>query len=231
MNLSLRAKLRLPEGCSSAELQAACGRYCTIYRGVLNAASDPAVKAIAQSKLEDLLAAARLEGVSVDERKNYDWDSQAVNIPASAEAALAELSTDGRITDSAASRLSQQIAQMPDSAKRHYLSALIVLKSREASVDTYEEVVRILMNAVRSDPENPVYSMIIADIEQEISRHKNALQAWREEQLAIIKRQQFWETVKKVLSVAGQVALWLVGAAFTVAAGILSCMCSAMEGC
>ena len=231
MNLSLRAKLRLPEGCSSAELQAACGRYCTIYRGVLNAASDPAVKAIAQSKLEDLLAAARLEGVSVDERKNYDWDSQAVNIPASAEAALAELSTDGRITDSAASRLSQQIAQMPDSAKRHYLSALVVLKSREASVDTYEEVVRILMNAVRSDPENPVYSMIIADIEQEISRHKNALQAWREEQLAIIKRQQFWETVKKVLSVAGQVALWLVGAAFTVAAGILSCMCSAMEGC
>lgn len=231
MNLSLRAKLRLPEGCSSAELQAACGRYCTIYRGVLNAASDPAVKAIAQSKLEDLLAAARLEGVSVDERKNYDWDSQTVNIPASAEAALAELSTDGRITDSAASRLSQQIAQMPDSAKRHYLSALVVLKSREASVDTYEEVVRILMNAVRSDPENPVYSMIIADIEQEISRHKNALQAWREEQLAIIKRQQFWETVKKVLSVAGQVALWLVGAAFTVAAGILSCMCSAMEGC
>ena len=36
MNLTLRAKLRLPEGCSNAELQAACSRYYAVYKGVLD---------------------------------------------------------------------------------------------------------------------------------------------------------------------------------------------------
>ena len=231
MNLSLRAKLRLPEGCSDAQLQEACSRYYALYKGVLNSSSDESVKAIARSRLEDLIAGAKEEQISLWKAEIYDSSAGEVNIPASVEQELSQYSAGALIPDSKANQLFARISALPDSAKRHYLSALLTLRSREGSVDNYREVVSKMKNAVRADPENPVYPAVIDDIEREIARHITDLTLWREERQKEIDAERRKQITKEVFSTIGTVLLWLVGAAFTVAAGVLSCMCSACEGC
>lgn len=231
MNLTLRAKLRLPAGCSDEQLQDACRRYYAIYQGVLDSASDESVKAIARSKLEDLITSAEAEHVILREADSYAWGTAVLKTPASVEAELSRLGGDGKIAESKANQLTGMIAQLPDSAKRNYLSALVTLHSQESSVDTYREVATKLQSAVTGDPQNPVYPAMIDDIEQEISRHIGELTLWREErqkELDAIRRK---EITKQVFSTIGTVLLWIAGAAFTVASVVLSCMCSACEGC
>ena len=231
MNLSLRAKLRLPELCSKEELHSACSRYFAIYQGVLDSASDPGVKAIARSKLDDLVACAKEEGIRLQEAENYDWGNAAVTTPASVEAELSRLSADGRIAGDTASRLRNAVSDLPDSSMRHYLSAVLALRTGESSVDTYRKVIGHLKEAVSRDPENPVYPMVIADMEAEIDRYSADLALWRKEQQELLDAQRRRERIKKILSVTGNILMGLATIAFSIAAGVLSCMCSMLEGC
>ena len=226
MSLTLRAKLRLPAGCTDAQLQEACSRYHTIYKGVLDSATDESVKAIARARLEDLVASARAEGVSIKEANLYYWDSPVARIPASVEAELGQLNPGAQITESKANQLKKMIDDLPDSPKRHYLRALVTLRSKDSSTETYREVVGMLKPAVTGDPENPVYSAMVEDIEQETNRYLRELEIWRRDKELQIAKENRKEMIKKILSGTGSVLLWLLGAALTVAGVIFSCWCS-----
>lgn len=231
MSLTLREKLRLPAGCTDSQLQEACSRYYVLYKGVLDTAKEESVKAIARARLEDLAASAQAVGISIAEADLYSWGSSTANIPASVEAELSRLSAGSQITESKANQLKKMVDSLPDCPKRHYLRALVTLRSKESSTDTYREVVGMLNGAVSADPENPVYSAMIDDIEKETQRHLNALAAWREEEQRKIDAARRKEISKKVLSGLGTVLLWVVGAAAAIAAGVFSCMCSMCESC
>jgi len=231
MSLSLRAKLRLPAGCPDDALQEACSRYHAIYKGVLDSATEESVKAIARARLEDLVASARAEGIAIREADLYSWSASTANIPASVEAELSRLSAGSRIAESKAKQLTKMIDALPDSAKRHYLRALVTLRSGESSTETYREAVGMLKGAVTADPENPVYSAMIEDIEEEIRRYRNALTEWREEEQRKIDAQRRKEIVSKIFSGIGTVLLWAAGAVVVVAGGLFSCMCSMCDSC
>lgn len=229
MNLTLREKLRLPAGCTEAHLQDTCSRYYTIYKGVLDSASDESVRAIAHSKLEDLVASAKAEEIYLKDMDLYAWESVPANTPASVEERLTSLGTVGRIADSEVRKLSDMIARLPDSAKRHYLDALLTLRSEDSSINTYRNAVDKLKYAVINDPDNPVYSVMISDIEREIDRYGTELAQWRKDRETELKNEQFKETLKGVGSVLGAVFLLVIGAVATIATALLECICSLMD--
>ncbi len=231
MSLTLRAKLRLPASCTDSQLQEACSRYHAIYKGVLDSATDESVKAIARARLEDLVSCARAEGIPIQEASLYSWDSSAANIPASVEAELCQLNPGSQIAESRANQLRKMIDALPDSPKRHYLRALVTLRSKDSSTNTYREVVGMLKPAVTGDPENPVYSAMIADIEQEANRYLRELQIWRHEKEQEIAKENRKEMIKRILSGTGSVLLWILGAGLTIAGVVFSCMCSMCDVC
>lgn len=231
MSLSLRAKLRLPAGCSDEALQEACSRYHAIYKGVLDSTADESVKAIARARLEDLVSGARAEGISIAEADLYSWSSATANIPASVEAELSRLSAGSQITESKAKQLTKMIDALPESAKRHYLRALVTLASREASTDTYQEAVNQLKPALSGDPENPVYPAMLDGIEEEIRQYREEHRAWKEKREAEIEAEKRRALIKRIFSGLGTVLLYILGAGLAIASGLFTCMCSMCDSC
>lgn len=231
MKLSLRAKLRLPAGCSDEELQEACSRYYTIYKGVLDSAADASVKDIARAKLEDLIDDAADEGIRLQSLGDCVFSSEIARINANVEAELAKVSDSTGLSVSRQNTINAMIDKLPESAKRYYLSALVILRGKEQSIETYTEALGKLKSAAMKDPENPIYTEMIKGIEQELSRYSASLTTWREEKRRELQKEENWERFKEFLSGVGSVLLWIVGAVFTVGAAIFSCFCSVCDAC
>lgn len=229
MNLSLRAKLRLAEGCSEQELQDACNRYYAIYKGVMDSAASEAVKAVAGSKLADLVEHARREGVTLQEMEGISFVTQSANINATVEQELS--SCKGTLSPEKAAWLEKKIDALPQSAKRYYLSALVVLGKNEGTIDSFREAVTKLKSAASQDPQNIVYDAMLITLDKEIRDYNTKLTDWQEKEIERIKSAQRVATFKKVMSAIGSVLLWLGGAALTVAGVLFSCMCSMCDGC
>lgn len=236
MNLSLRAKLRLSEGCSEAELQDTCNRYYTIYKGVLDNSTDAAVRELAEKKLTDLVNCARAENITLESMAECSNVSSSANISATVEAELASLS--GRLSPDKAVWLNNKINALPQSAKRNYLSALVKLNAKETTVKGFEEALSKLASAAKEDPDNAVYPALIDRVERELRDYRARLSAWRDEKKReeeIKRRREWWraffETLGAILSGIGSVLLWIGGAILTVAGGIISCICSGCDAC
>lgn len=229
MNLSLRAKLRLPAGCSNTELQDACNRYYAIYQHMLDSSTDESVKAIARSKLDDLIASMRQENITADAMGCYSFSSGASNTSAAVEAELAK--SGESISDTQAKKLNDMIASLPDSPKRYYLSALVMLRSGNKTVDNYRNALSRLKNAVSSDPQNPVYLALVNEIEREIANYQNAYALHLEEERKAAEREKTKSTIVSIFKAIGTGLLWIGGAALTVAGALLSCWCSSCEAC
>lgn len=230
MNLSLRAKLRLPTDCGNAELQAACNRYYAIYKGVLESSAEESVKEIARNKLDALIADARAERIELQDLGDCVFSSQSTNLNADVEAELASLNG-ATLSAAQINRLNAMIDKLPESPKRYYLSALVILRSGETSTDSYAEAIGKLKSAAASDPENPVYMAMIGDIEREMNRYRHELTVWQDARQKEIDRQRRNETIKEVLSGIGGVLLWILGAILTIGGGIIACMCSVFDAC
>lgn len=229
MNLSLRAKLRLSESCSNEELQDACNRYYAIYRGVMDSSATEAVKAVAGSKLEDLVDHARREGVELKDFDGVDFATGGVNINATVEQMLAGYN--GSLSPERAAALEKAIGALPHSAKRYYLSALVVLGKGKGTVDSFHEAVTKLKSAASEDPQNIVYPALIQSLVQEIESYATALRDWKAQEEAKAAAAARREKFKEVMSTIGTILVWVFGAVLTIAGGLLSCFCSICEGC
>ena len=231
MNLTLRAKLRLPEGCSDEELQQTCSKYYAIYKGVADSAVEESVRAVAISKLEDLIASAQAENVALDQMGSYNWRTQNVESVTAVEQELAKLGTGSTLPESKVKELNEMIRKLPDSAKRHYLSALVTLRSTKATVETYKDVINKLKYAQSSDPQNPVYPAMMNDIAQEINSYTEDYNRWAEERRIAIEKETRIQNTKRFFSGLGSVLLWIGGALLTIGGGIVACLCSSCDAC
>lgn len=229
MNLSLRAKLRLAESCSNDELQEACNRYYSIYKGVMESANNPAVAEIAKNKLADLVESARQEGIYVKGFEECSLTTTTPNMNASVEVELSSLS--GNISPEKAAYLNKKIAALPHSAKRFYLSALVILESSATSPESFHEAVKNLKSAISEDPDNLIYTALLANIEEEIVSYNSQLAQWQKEKQAEIDRQHAISVTKEVFSTIGSVLLWIGGALLTVAGVVASCVCGMCDAC
>lgn len=231
MNLSLRAKLRLPESCSDSQLRDACGRYLIIYRGVWENATDPSVKEIARSKLEDLINHASAENIPLQELEFCTFREETPNICADVEAELASMGSGETLTSAQANHLNSIIAKRPESAKRYYLSAVVCLRSGVASVEKYENASKLLQAALRLDPENFAYQSMLENIQQEIQAYMDA-RVVHEQQVALdIQREENKVKRRQIFERVGEVLLWIGGGILAVGGVLLSCMCSSCDGC
>lgn len=233
---SLRKQLRLSDSCSDEDLQKTCNRYYSLYKGILDSSAEEAVRAIARSKLNDLVQQARQENVQLQDMDEFSFGKGTANINATVEQELAGKS--GALTGAQANDLNDRIAKLPHSAKRYYLSALVIMRSGNPSVEAYQEAATKLMSACSEDPQNPVYQAALDSIKKEIESYNSALDVWKKEQEIIIKGEErkawwreFWAGVLGVLSWIGSALLWIGGALLTVGSLAFSCMCSMFECC
>lgn len=240
---SLKKQLRLSDSCSYEDLQKTCNRYYALYKGVLESSGEESVRAIAKSKLDDLVKQAHEEGVRLWEMGEVDFDKASANTNATVEQELARMS--GTLTGVQAKKLNDMIAVLPHSAKRYYLSALVLMQSSNASADSYREAAVKLMSACSEDPANPVYQAALDSVKQEIVAYNQDLEAHLQEQQRIaeeeeraIRRDNFWAGVGaffagfgKVLLWIGKALLWIGGAILTFYGYLFSCLCGACGAC
>ena len=233
---SLRKQLRLSDSCSKEDLQKTCNRYYALYKGVMDSSAEASTKAIAQSKLDDLVQQAGQEGVVLDEMAEFNFKRETANINATVEQDLASMS--GSLTGSQVNELNKKIGDLPHSAKRYYLSALVIMQSSNPSIESCREAANKLMTACSEDPENLAYPAALRSIQSEIEAYEGALEVWKKEQEEILRkrkaqhqRQEFWEGVKGVLGWIGAALLWLGGALLTVGSLAFNCMCGMFECC
>jgi len=229
MNLSLRAKLRLPESCSDEQLQETCNRYYAIYKGVLDSSAAEAVKAVAESKLADLIDHARRESVTLRMMDDVSFETAPANINATVEQELSQFNNG--ITPEKADYLHKKIAALPHSAKRYYLSALVILHRKDAAMDSYREAVTKLKSACSEDPDNLVYQAVLSSIQAEVESYNTQLAAWQKAKQEEIDRAHRISVIKSVLSGIGAVLLWAGGIFLTIAGAVLSCVCGMCDGC
>ena len=233
---SLRKQLRLSDSCSQEDLQKTCNRYYALYKGVMESSAEESVQSIAKSKLDDLVQQARAEGVRLWEMGEVDFDQTAANINATVEQELARMS--GILTGAQTKLLNSKIAALPHSAKRYYLSALVIMKGSNSSVESYREAAVKLMSACSEDPENPVYQAALENIKQEIEAYNTELQAYKqakEEELRKEETAENWRAfgagTLSVLAWIGKALLWIGGAIVAFYGFIFSCMCSSCGVC
>ena len=233
---SLRKQLRLSDSCSQEDLQKTCNRYYALYKGVMESSAEESVQSIAKSKLDDLVQQARAEGVRLWEMGEVDFDQTAANINATVEQELARMS--GILTGAQTKLLNSKIAALPHSAKRYYLSALVIMKGSNSSVESYREAAVKLMSACSEDPENPVYQAALENIKQEIEAYNTELQAYKqakEEELRKEETAENWRAfgagTLSVLAWIGKALLWIGGAIVAFYGFIFSCMCSSCGIC
>lgn len=228
MNLSLRAKLRLPEGCSNQDLQDACNRYYALYKGILESAPSEAVRAVAGSKLEDLVDHARREGIMLENMSGISFEAERANINATVEL---ELSAGKTLSPDKAKKLERDIAALPDSAKRYYLSALVILGKGEGTTESFSAAVKQLKSAASKDPGDIVYDAMLATLEREIVDYNTSLTAWKDAEQKRLDAIHRGEVFREVMSTIGAALLWVGGAILTVAGFIASCACSFCDAC
>lgn len=229
MNLSLRAKLRLPENCSEKELQDVCNRYYSIYKGILDSAATEGIRAVAESKLRDLETHARQEGIQLQSRSEMSFAKSMPNINATVEQELSAVS--GSLTAEKAATLNKMIASLPPSAKRYYLSALVILQQSGNNMDDYREAATKMMSACSDDPENIVYQEVLDQIKLAVADYNEKLDAWQKEKQAEIDKERAISTAKSVFSGIGTALLWIGGVVLTIAGAAFSCMCGMCDAC
>ncbi len=229
MNLSLRTKLRLPENCSDKELQDACNRYYAIYTGILEASVANSTKAIATDKLGDLCKSAEQEGILLKESPDFSFKSHSVNTNASVEEELSQVS--GSLSQDKINKLNNMLSALPSSAKRHYLSALVLLYGDPVIPDSYRDAWNKLKSACDEDPENIVYQATLDDLSKEINAYNTELYKWQTERKAESERQRRIALAKRIFKGIGTALLWIGGIFFVIAGQIFSCICSSCDCC
>lgn len=233
---SLKKQLRLSESCSYEDLQKTCNRYYALYKGVLESSTEESVRAVAKNKLDDLVKQAHLEGVRLWEMGEVDFDKAPANINATVEQELARMS--GKLSGAQAKILNNMIASLPHSAKRYYLSALVIMQSSNSSVDSYREAATKLMSACNEDPANLVYQAALDSIKKEIEVYNADLQVYKQQKEEELRKEEtatrwknFGAGTLAVLAWLGKALLWIGGAIVTLYGIMFSCMCGACGVC
>ena len=232
MNLSLRAKLRLTESCSDAELQDACNRYYSIYKDLINSPAEEAIRDIARSKLQDLVESAQKEKIILTDGIT-DCIFGKLSTTSNTVAVLEEemCSVKAPLSQEQFTYFMKRAENLPDCAKRHYLKAVVYMAASPTTIDIYAQVVAELQAAISKDPENPIYPEMLTQAEQALIDYRANLDNYIDKERKRIFWERFWNFVKRFFSVLGTILLWVGGAIVTVGGAIISCICSISDCC
>lgn len=143
--------LRVRAGAGKAELQEAYARLADTYRLVRDFAEDRAASELAAKKLERLMAAGEKEGLKLDAPAPASGDREEL-----AKLRMALYSSGANAQTVRASNLFPRIQQLPESAEKHYLTALAMLLT-DSSFQGCSNAVPELAAAVKADPGNEAY--------------------------------------------------------------------------
>ncbi len=225
MSLLLRDKLRLSASCGERELREVCNRYYRIYKDVEESATDPYVKKIARAKLDDLLASAAKEGITVNGAEEYNVTHGSTVSTWDIESQFSNISLyEGVLSPSQVTKYSEMISRLPESPKKHYLQFLLEKNSIVLTNENIEGLQRYIQRAIEGDPENPVYNRILDDLEEAVRVYEEKLREWERKKQKEIADKARIEKTKRALKFIGTGSFKLLALAATAAAAFLGCL-------
>lgn len=141
------------------------------YQLVVDFADDPEVASIAQRKLDQLVKAGQ---------PNWSSRSPDLQFPVSEQADLLAIklalnskhSLEGSVTRR---RLEDRISNLPESAEKHYLSSILILKTMRG-IDGCIRAAAELANAIERDPRNIAYKNLAEALNEQINLYEARLQ-------------------------------------------------------
>lgn len=229
MYSNLRNMLDLPESTSQAALCKACNECYWMYNNIASTSSDARIKELAKKKIDTLVTLMGQEGIKISCTELYDGKS-VHNSVTSAESELAGATTKA-LAQNKRIQIENLIKAMPVGAHKEYLLASLNKATSGFNKDDVDAFVNGIKTAQAMDETNPIYDMILADIDAEIEKYNVAYKVWKqqkEEKEACEHRKQM---AKSIFKGAGSVILAILGGIGSIFLGLFGCLCECCDGC
>lgn len=222
--------LRVSTSADKKELQAKYLRMLDSYRLVASFAESPEVAEIAQQKIErlqELGREAQLQDELVEDTKIYSAEQEITAI----RLALNSGSANG--AQLRRNNISGKIDALPDSAEKHYLKAIVLLKS-DSSFDGCRNALSEIQTAVRMDPQNEAYLGLMDALDEQFTEYEG-----KQKQIAVKAEQERLERERQsreALNAAERRRFWnaagpCLGGVASLAIPVLSCLCCGSVCC
>lgn len=168
--------LRVSRDVSRDELTARFWRTADTYQMVIDYSNEMDVREIAQVKLNQLKKAGEQAGITEQLYQDYSGDALFSNIT---NIRLALNSSSIHSLQMDRTRIMNQISQLPDTAEKHYMNAVYILRT-DGRLDGLESALNELQLAVEGDPENEVYKKLVMIILEQIEVFSNRVNEEKE---------------------------------------------------
>ena len=237
MNLTLREMLHLSPAASAEETKHACNQYFLMYCGVYKDVKDPAVRDLAQNRIEELKTAAEKEGLHLSfAEMSADGGGSSAGIDAAYSAFNGV--GGGKASPSQAKQMEQMIAGLPECAEKHFLQGNYILLTQGLTRQTVGNFAASISAASRLDSQNPIYPAILLMAQNAVKTYNKHLQTWRDnednrikEEEKRIKAEKTKETTISVFKTIGTGLLTVLGLIATAAVGLFGFLCECFSDC
>ena len=213
--------LRVSTNADKKELQAKYLRMLDSYQLVANFAESPEVAEIARQKIERLQELGK-------EAKLHDEISESTRIYSTEQEITAiRLTLNSNNSNSAllrGSNISGKIDALPESAEKHYLKAVVLLKI-DSSFSGCRNALSEIQAAVKLDPTNEAYRGLMDALDEQFTEYERKqkqlaakaeqerLERERQSREAVnaAERRRFWHTAAPCLSSLVSLAITILG--------------------
>lgn len=213
--------LRVSTNADKKELQAKYLRMLDSYQLVANFAESPDVAIIARQKVERLQELGREAGLAdeaIESPKIYTTEQEITAIR------LALNSSRSNNVLLRGNSISGRIDSLPESAEKHYLKAVVLLKM-DSSFNGCRSALSEVQTAVKLDPTNEAYRGLMDALDEQFSEYERKqkqlaakaeqerLERERQSREAVnaAERRRFWNTAGPCLGSLASIAIVILG--------------------
>lgn len=213
--------LRVKQNISKEELQAKYTRMFDTYQMTATFAEDSDVVRIAELKLDQLVKAGKSAGLVNEAIEKSDLITEQIEISTIKHALN---SSKANVATINGNNISGKIDKLPDSAEKHYLKTIVLLRTG-SSFENCKNALNEIQKAIERDSTNMAYIGLVEAINEQISDYENkqnemAKAAEKErlererksrEALEEAQRRQFWNSAGPCLSGVASLAITIGG--------------------
>ena len=191
LNKTLSNKLGLSSTEEDSTVFRICGEYMRIYSNCLLISKDEKLNSILKNKLEELTDFVNSLGTS--SRSNDIFEKN--RVPKSGEYSVEHLlSNQTSLTHysepSFYNAIKLQINSLTYSPRKNYLEMCSIYGSKKHNMETFDSFAACISNAIKEDPNNPVYKYIAHDILEATSSHKRGYRTQRKKEVTEFKKKK-----------------------------------------
>lgn len=230
MYSKLKEMLGLSHDTSDENLKRVCNEYYYLYRVVSDNTTDFQVKKLAEQKRDALVKAMEAEGLDVKSALAFSVDDYLGVSEGGVEKILTK-GVDEAITPQERATVNALINRPSGNEKGGYYQACLHKAEAPFIIENAETVVGYIAQSRSADPENPVYQMMLEDIQANKDKTEAKYKAFKIQRNEEIARDGRRAKIKKILGGIGSGLLGILTVVGGILLGALECFCECCDGC